>query len=115
MAVRAIAHADDVADAARVAGHADDVVDIIQGANRVDDAIDTARTLDRADDASDIARGVNDFGELAHAAEHGIGAAKTVRSATKGTGLQVHHIVEQRFAYILELDRDEMLSAALTP
>lgn len=53
--------------------------------------------------------------ELAKALEYGIKSAKELQKITKGSGLEVHHIVEQRFAPNLALKVREMLSVVLTP
>ena len=38
-----------------------------------------------------------DFGNLTHAKEHGIKPYNKMTKELKGTGLQAHHIVDQRF------------------
>jgi RHS repeat-associated protein len=48
------------------------------------------------------------------AAEFGINTYKDLRKLTEGTGLQVHHIIEQRFASLLKMNPDDMLSVVLT-
>ncbi|HDD24953.1 MAG TPA: RHS repeat-associated core domain-containing protein, partial [Chloroflexi bacterium] len=49
------------------------------------------------------------------AAEFGIRSYNDLRSAISGTGLQAHHIIEQRFAARLGLNPGQMQSVALTP
>jgi RHS repeat-associated protein len=57
-------------------------------------------------------QGLNAF---SRAAEFGIRSSKDLREAIRGTGLQAHHIIPQRFAERLELSLGEMPSVALTP
>ncbi len=49
------------------------------------------------------------------AQEFGIRPYNELRKLIKGTGLEAHHIVEQRFADILEVKPHRMLSVALKP
>jgi hypothetical protein len=48
------------------------------------------------------------------AAEFGIRRWEDLRELIRGTGLQAHHIIEQRFATRLGLDPGQMQSVALT-
>jgi len=50
-----------------------------------------------------------------HAATYGIKSYNTLRGLVKGTGLEVHHLVEKRFAKLLEISPGKMKSIALTP
>jgi hypothetical protein len=58
--------------------------------------------------------GKDGFGGLSRAREFGIDSYKSLRTALKGTELQAHHLIEQRFAKTLALDAKEMLSVAVT-
>ncbi|NUM46806.1 MAG: hypothetical protein HUU38_19040 [Anaerolineales bacterium] len=49
------------------------------------------------------------------AAEFGIDTYKNLRALTKGTGLQVHHLIEQRFAKLLGVNPNDIPSVVLTP
>ena len=49
-----------------------------------------------------------------HAAEFGIGKYSTLRHLAAGRGLQVHHLIEKRFASALGLKSSQMLSIILT-
>jgi lysylphosphatidylglycerol synthetase-like protein (DUF2156 family) len=51
---------------------------------------------------------------LARAAEFGIRAYNQLRSAIKGTGLQEHHVIDQRFAGVMGQNAREMASVAVT-
>ena len=61
----------------------------------VDDVHDAAKTADRISDS--------------------IGTYKDLKKLNKGSGLEVHHIVEKRFAGTLDKNTNEMLSIALDP
>ena len=59
------------------------------------------------------------FGALSFAGKYGINTASTLRSTViaqlgRGSGLQVHHLIEQRFANILGQNADDMLSIVVT-
>jgi hypothetical protein len=49
------------------------------------------------------------------AAEFGIRTYKELRTLTKGTGLEVHHLIEKRFAGVLGVKPNSIPSVALTP
>jgi RHS repeat-associated protein len=58
------------------------------------------------------------LGNLSHAAEYGIQQGAQLKNAVSGTGLQVHHLIEQRFAPALgqsTAHARQWLSAAVTP
>jgi RHS repeat-associated protein len=55
------------------------------------------------------------LGGLEYARQYGIQSYDELRSILSGTGLQAHHIIEQRFAQTLGLKGSEMASVALTP
>ena len=63
---------------------------------------------------SGAVRGAKKIDGLAHAAEYGIDTYRNLAKATKGANLEVHHIVEKRFAGILNVNPNDMLSVALT-
>lgn len=51
-----------------------------------------------------------------HAAKYGLQSYKDLRALVKGTGLQVHHLIEKRFANVFKPKKvtDDMLSIVLT-
>ena len=55
------------------------------------------------------------FGNLSKASEFGIKSYNALRKQLKGTGLQAHHIIEQRLVKHLGINVGEMLSVAVTP
>ncbi len=55
------------------------------------------------------------FKKLSWASRLGIKSYKNLRKLTKGTGLEVHHLIEQRFASIMGQNPKDMISIALTP
>ena len=58
------------------------------------------------------------YGSLTHAAENGINPYRELHKVTAGTGLQVHHLVETRFANVLKLTNEQLRnipSVILTP
>jgi RHS repeat-associated protein len=59
------------------------------------------------------------FGALSHASRYGINTAANLRQTVieklgRGSGLEVHHLLEQRFATILGQNADDMLSIVVT-
>lgn len=54
------------------------------------------------------------FGQLSRAAEFGIKPYGTLQKSLKGTGLQAHHLIEQRFAALMGQKKSKMLSVAVT-
>ncbi|MFK8288388.1 hypothetical protein ACI76W_03930 [Capnocytophaga canimorsus] len=56
------------------------------------------------------------FKSLKHAVTYGIDSYKNLRKLVKGTGLEVHHLIEKRFAKIFKPPKKarEMLSMVLT-
>lgn len=62
---------------------------------------------------NELELGLNTFSK---AAQYGIDTYRRLRNAVSGTGLQVHHIVEKRFASTLGIQNtNSMFSVALTP
>jgi hypothetical protein len=59
--------------------------------------------------------GARPFGDLSRAADYGIKPYEELRAALKGTDLQAHHLIEQRFAGVMGQDPAKMLSVAVTP
>lgn len=55
------------------------------------------------------------FGGLSRAAEFGLMPYGQLRRAIQGTGLQAHHLIEQRFAGVMGENARQMLSVAVTP
>ena len=70
---------------------------------------ETIRALRLADGFSDK------LGDLSKAAEYGVKAYNELKKLLKGTGLQAHHIIEQRLVKHLGIDVYRMLSVAVTP
>jgi RHS repeat-associated protein len=56
----------------------------------------------------------NEFGNLTHAAEYGIQSYDDLVENLKGTGLEAHHIIPQRFAGTLAMNAGEMPSVAVS-
>ncbi len=55
------------------------------------------------------------FGTLSRAGEFGIGSYSSLRKLVgKGSSLQVHHLIEKRFADVLNVKKGEMLSIVVT-
>lgn len=101
--------------AVRAASHADDVVDAARAVDRVDDAADLADGLRQLDQAGDAVRVASQVPELSRAAEFGVDTVGSLKNLTRGQGLEVHHIIEQRFAKGLGISRtDDMLGVVLT-
>ncbi|MCR5386074.1 MAG: hypothetical protein K6E69_03040 [Treponema sp.] len=80
----------------------------------------TAATATAAGAGSAATTAGNTFGNLSKAAEYGINTYSQLRNAVVGKGLQVHHIIEQRFLNCpalqkLGLTANKMLSVVLTP
>jgi len=55
------------------------------------------------------------FGGLSRAAEFGLKPYGQLRQAIQGTGLQAHHLIEQRFAGVMGQNARQMMSVAVTP
>lgn len=55
------------------------------------------------------------LGDLSRASEFGIKSYKALKKLLKGTGLEAHHIIEQRLVKHLGIDLGSILSVALTP
>ncbi len=55
------------------------------------------------------------FAGLSRAGDHGIRPYGQLRTALQGTGLQAHHLIEQRFAAVMGQNARQMLSVAVTP
>ena len=62
-----------------------------------------------------VDRVVDGFGALSKAKEYGIKSYNALRKSLKGTGLQAHHIIEQRLVRYFDIDVNSMLSVAVTP
>jgi RHS repeat-associated protein len=92
---------------AKLANRADKLANVALDVQRVER---TAQVLNKAD--STVVRA--GFGGLAQAEKYGLKSYSELRTSLKGTGLQAHHLVEQRFKDILEVNPRGMLSAAVT-
>jgi hypothetical protein len=62
--------------------------------------------------ATKVARGA--FSRLKHASDYGIKPYSELKRRTRGKGLEVHHLYEKRFAPVLNVKEDSMLSIVLT-
>jgi RHS repeat-associated protein len=60
-------------------------------------------------------RVVNSLDRFQHASKYGIGTYKELDKAAHNTGLEVHHLIEKRFADVLGVDEQYMKSIVLTP
>jgi hypothetical protein len=75
-------------------------------------AKNTAKAVD-AD--AHIARSVSEYGNLSNAARYCILRYGSLSYQLRGSGLQAHHLIPQRFAKIFEQKVRDMLSVAVTP
>ena len=93
------------------AGLAGDLLDLIPFVTGVGEATDLLRIATKADNFIDIADDIHDTSNII---DGSIDTYKNLRKINKGNGLEVHHIVEKRFASILDVEPNEMLSIALS-
>lgn len=91
------------------AGLVGDAVDLIPFVTCVGESVKAVRVVKAIDNF------VDGFGGLSRAGEFGIKAYNDLRKLTKGTGLQAHHIIEQRLVKHLGINVNSMLSVAVTP
>jgi hypothetical protein len=70
-----------------------------------------AKIISKASKTTKVARG---FGKLSKAGKYGIKSYKALKTALRGTGLQAHHIIEQRLAKVVGQNANNMLSVAVT-
>jgi len=114
--------AGDVVDLLPIVTGVGESVKIARTANKVVDAVDTAhdtsKVIDAVDTAHDAIKAIDvatdGFGTLSRAREYGIKSYNVLKKQLKGTGLEAHHIIEQRLAKSLHLDPNKMLSVAVT-
>ena len=105
----------DAAKASWKSAGADFVFAIVPGASVV--MFKGAKALHRA---GEIVRSESEaFKALSHAGEFGVDSYRTLRNAVtktfgKNSGLEVHHLIEQRFSKALGLDPNKMPSVVLT-
>ena len=50
----------------------------------------------------------NGYGVLSNATDYGIDTYNKLRNVVKGSGLQVHHLIEKRFVRILQLTAEQV-------
>ena len=86
-------------------GLALDAVDLIPFLTGTGEVYRAYRVADR------LAEG---FGNLTKAKEYGIMGYNALKKVLKGTGLEAHHIIEQRLVKHLGIDISNMLSVAVT-
>ena len=94
---------------AGLVGDAIDLIPFVSGVGEVTRAIKTVdKITDAVDDVHDAAKAVDNAGDA-------IGTYKDLKKLNKGSGLEVHHIVEKRFAPSISpnLKQNDMLSIAL--
>ena len=87
-------------------------------------ALDTIALLPGVPSSGYARRGVelvsNSYGSVrrlanfAYATEYGIDTYRNLRQFTKGTGLEVHHVIEKRFSGVIGINKNELLSVVLT-
>ncbi len=82
-----------------------DVVDLIPFVTGVGEATRALRITDKISDG---------FGGLTKAKQYGVKAYNALKKTLKGTGLEAHHIIEQRLVKHLNIDVKTMLSVAVT-
>jgi len=80
---------------------------IVRAATKVDDVVDTVKAIDKAADVADaigdagrIANKIDTVNDIAKSVDKFDGAIDTysnLRKVSKGTGSEVHHIIEKRF------------------
>lgn len=84
--------------------------DIVKLAKHADDVAGAAKAILNAAEAA--GKGLSSF---SRAGEFGFKPYNVLTKELKGTGLQAHHLIEQRFATVLGVDAKTMQSMALTP
>ena len=68
------------------------------------------------DDGEDIAAlGITAFSQFKYASRFGFKSYDELVAATKGMGVEVHHLIERRFHEVMGQEPGEMLSIVLTP
>lgn len=58
--------------------------------------------------------GAKGFGALTKAGNYGVWPYRTLKADLKGTGLEAHHLIEQRFAGVMGQSVGDMASVAVT-
>lgn len=95
-------------------GDAVDLIPFVSGVGEVTRAVNTVRkVLDVADDLHDAGKAIDNATD---AIDGTIDTYKALKKVNKGNGLEVHHIVEKRFAPALGINKNktgDMLSIAL--
>jgi hypothetical protein len=95
-------------------GDAIDLIPFVTGVGEVTRVINTG--LDIADTVHDAGKAIDNGKDFANAIDGAIDTYSNLRKANKGNGLEVHHIVEKRFADAIGIARENtnnMLSIAL--
>ncbi len=90
----------------------------ITGAGAVTAATETVLTATGGDPSDDISAASQAYGNLSQAANYGVQPGNQLANAISRTGLQVHHIIEQRLAPALgqtAAEAQNWLSTAVTP
>jgi hypothetical protein len=81
-----------------------------------EEAVAAARGAEAAAEGARAAEaGASAFGGLSRADEYGIQSYSQLARELKGTGLQAHHLIEQRFAGVMDESARQMESIAVTP
>lgn len=90
---------------AGLAGDVIDLVPFVSGVGEVTRAVKVTKN---------VAEVADDIHDTTKAVDNTIDTYKALKKANKGTGKEIHHIVEKRFADAIDIDNtDEMLSIAL--
>ncbi len=120
-----ITHADEVISmSTALAKNGDKAKDILKAGDETGNAF--GKNLDEVakddaivhmlDDGEDIsALGITAFSQFKYASRFGFKSYDELAAATKGMGVEVHHLIEKRFHEVMGQERGEMLSIVLTP
>ena len=120
-----ITHADEVISmSTALAKNGDKAKDILKAGDETGNAF--GKNLDEVakddaivhmlDDGEDIsALGITAFSQFTYASRFGFKSYDELAAATKGMGVEVHHLIEKRFHEVMGQERGEMLSIVLTP
>ena len=120
-----VSHVDEVAGVVNaVAKNGDKAKDILKAGDEareilgknLDELAKEDAIIHMLDDGEDIAAlGISAFSGFKYAARFGIKSYDELATLTKGMGVQVHHLIEERLAKAMGQKPGEMLSIVLTP
>ncbi|MCP4128061.1 MAG: hypothetical protein GY753_13495, partial [Gammaproteobacteria bacterium] len=83
----------------------------VEVATHADEVVDAVRVVDGV---NDVARAASRFQDLTHAASYEIKTFTELKKLTRGKGVEVHHIIEQRFSKTLGIKKGDILGVVLT-